>query len=335
MFACTQNVRDQDKETEMKSSCCIPTVDRIPPASEGLTSAPLLATEPASRDGMVRLEAGEFLMGAEGPETWEADGEGPIRKVSLSPFWIDETTVTNARFAKFVEATGFITESERFGWSFVHHSQLAKSRRKSLEHKRVLGLEWWYGVDGAMWRHPFGDGRTFTQLKLDEHPVVHLSWNDAHAYAAWCGKRLPTEAEWEFASRGGLEQKLYPWGDDLHPGGKHRCNIWQGTFPKQDLGDDGYRGTAPARSFKPNAFGLFNTTGNVWEWVNDWFHPTYHRAAARRNPPGPPTGDRRVMRGGSYLCHASYCNRYRCSARTSNTPDTASGHLGFRCAIDD
>jgi len=273
-------------------------------------------------------------MGGEGPETWPADGEGPVREVTLRPFWLEVCAVTTAEFAGFVEATGYRTEAEAFGWSFVHFSQIPAAKRKRLADFRVAGLEWWYRVDGADWRHPLGFGQDYCELRRESHPVVHVSWNDAAAYARWAGKRLPTEAEWEFACRGGLKRKRYPWGDELTPNGRHRCNLWQGTFPTQDRGEDGYTGTAPARSFKPNGYGFFNLTGNVWEWVNDWFSPTHHRSAPRDNPAGPPVGDRRVMRGGSYLCHESYCNRYRCSARTANTPDSSSGHLGFRCAAD-
>lgn len=313
-------------------SCCLPNRSD-PSAGESLVTSDVVTKKFCSQ-GMIALEGGNFRMGSEGPESWPADGEGPVREVSLRPFWLDECAVTNAEFAKFVEATGYRTEVENFGWSFVHHSQIPAAKRKTLAHYRVAGLEWWYRVDGADWRRPLGFGKDFAQLKRDAHPVVHVSWADANAYACWAGKRLPTEAEWEFACRGGLEQKLYPWGDELTPGGKHRCNIWQGKFPTEDRGDDGYTGTAPARSFKPNGLGFYNLTGNVWEWVSDWFSPTNHRKGPGENPLGPAQGDRKVMRGGSYLCHESYCNRYRCSARTANTPDSSSGHLGFRCAAD-
>ncbi len=300
------------------SSCCTPTAKRKTPPNP---SAPADQASTFDPTAMRKLPAATFLMGAVGPETWPSDREGPVRSVDVAPFWIDETAVTNGAFAAFVEATGFVTETERFGWSFVHYSQIPKSRRKSLADRRVAGLEWWYGVPGATWRNPLGGTEDVNKLNRLDHPVVHVTWNDATAFAAWSGKRLPTETEWEFAARGGLEQRLYPWGNDLHPAGKHRCNIWQGDFPKADSGEDGYRGTAPARSFKPNGHGLFNLTGNTWEWTADHFHT-------------PPHEDRRAMRGGSYLCHVSYCNRYRCSARTSNTPDSSAGHLGFRCASD-
>jgi len=266
--------------------------------------------------GMVQLVGGSFLMGADGPETWPSDREGPVRKVKVEPFWIDQTTVTNDQFAAFIEATGYVTEAGQYGWSFVFHNQIPKQHRKHVQLVDVEGTAWWARLDKADWKKPGGPG---TNLKrIGDHPVVHVSWNDAAAYASWSGKRLPTETEWEFAARGGLEQKIYPWGDEFMPEGKHRCNIWQGKFPHEDLGDDGYAGTAPAKSFRANGYGLYHCVGNVWEWTADWFA-------------GPGTG--RVIRGGSYLCHDSYCNRYRNSARTKNTPDSSTGHTGFRCAL--
>jgi len=287
-----------------------------------------------STTGMRRLDGGRFLMGSESPESWPADGEGPVREVELRPFWMDACAVTNRQFLEFVTATRYRTEAEEFGWSFVHFSQLTPHQRKTLAPFRVQGLEWWFRVDGATWRRPHGTGVDIERLKRWDHPVVHVSHRDAAAYAAWAGKRLPTEAEWEYASRGGLTGKRYPWGDELMPDKKHRCNIWQGNFPTIDRGEDGFRGTAPVRTYKPNGFGLYQMTGNVWEWVADWFSPHHPRDRVLRDPRGPATGDRRVMRGGSHLCHDSYCNRYRCSARTSNTPDSSTGHMGFRCAAD-
>lgn len=282
--------------------------------------------------GMRPLPAAEFLMGTDGGYGFAADGEGPAHGVRLAAFAIDATCVTNEAFNAFVRATGYRTDSEQYGWSFVFQGLLSAKQRASAVRGFVQGSEWWCRVDGASWRHPEGPGSTIKQRW--SHPVVQVSWNDATAYAAWAGKRLPTEAEWEYAARGGLVQQRFPWGSELEPGGRHRMNVWQGEFPTHDTAGDGYAGTAPARSFKPNAYGLYNMTGNVWEWCWDWFDPEYYQAGPPDNPRGPAAGQRRVMRGGSYLCHASYCNRYRTDARSSNTPDSAAGNIGFRCVRD-
>ena len=279
---------------------------------------------------MVEL-GGTFLMGSNHPGGFPSDGEGPVRNITVGPFHIDEAAVTNAQFSDFVEGTGYATEAERFGWSFVFREFVSPKEAKSAG-EAVADAPWWWRVNGASWRHPEGVDSS-VEDRMD-HPVVHVSWSDAAAYCRWAGKRLPTEAEWEFAARGGLEQKTCPWGDELTPGGEHRCNIWQGSFPDHNAVEDGYAGTAPARSFIPNDYGLFNTSGNAWEWCSDWFDTRFHRRAPRENPKGPPRGDRKVMRGGSYLCHASYCNRYRVGARSSATPDRSTGHVGFRCALD-
>ncbi|MEM1296566.1 MAG: formylglycine-generating enzyme family protein [Verrucomicrobiota bacterium] len=312
-----------------EKGCCSPSLSNgDSPAVSEIAPGP----HASSKRGMITLEGGTFLMGGEGPEVWESDGEGPVREVTLDPFAIDRCAVTNEQFAEFCEATGYETEAERFGWSIVFYNQVPPAHRKRTNFDSLPNMPWWLKVEKADWRKPGGPG---TQLrKLGDHPVVHVSWNDANAYAQWMGRRLPTEAEWEFAARGGLEQALYPWGDDLEPGGKHVCNIWQGNFPEHDLAEDGFAGTAPVRSFPANGFGLHNVAGNVWEWVNDWFSPTWHLQASLENPRGPESGDSRIIRGGSYLCHVSYCNRYRVSARTANTPDSSTGHTGFRLAKD-
>ncbi|MET8926559.1 formylglycine-generating enzyme family protein [Streptomyces sp. NPDC004623] len=275
---------------------------------------------------MVLLPGGVFLMGTEDPEGFRADGEGPVREVRVSPFRIDAHAVSNRRFAEFVSATGHVTEAERFGWSYVFAGFLPAALRRGAG--RPEGTPWWCGVKGARWDAPEGPGSGIEDR--GDHPVVHVSWNDARAYSRWAGARLPTEAEWEYAARGGLEQARYPWGDELTPGGEHRCNIWQGRFPTRNTAEDGYAGTAPADAYQPNGFGLYNMAGNVWEWCQDWWSTT-HPAGRRSDPRGPGSGDTKVMRGGSYLCHRSYCNRYRVAARTRNTPDSTTGNLGFRC----
>ncbi|MFM1654211.1 formylglycine-generating enzyme family protein [Brevibacillus sp. B_LB10_24] len=288
-------------------------------------------THAPDREGMVYLPGGEFLMGTDSKEGFAADGEGPVRQIVLSPFYLDTCAVTNRQFRRFVEATGYKTEAERYGWSFVFHHFVSEKAKQDVM-QSVQSAPWWWAVKGAYWQRPEGADSS-VEDRLD-HPVVHVSWNDAMAYCKWAGKRMPTEAEWEFAARGGLVQKRYPWGDELKPGGEHYCNIWQGKFPVKNHASDGYLGTAPAKSFPENGYGLYNMAGNVWEWCSDWFSPTYHLNGPRENPQGPPRGQAKVIRGGSYLCHKSYCNRYRVAARSSNTPDSSTGHMGFRCAAD-
>ncbi|MGI5157283.1 formylglycine-generating enzyme family protein [Microbispora sp. CA-102843] len=279
--------------------------------------------------GLASLDGGAFRMGTDDSEGFPSDGEGPVRTVTLRPFRLARTAVTNAQFAAFVKATGYITDAERFGWSYVFHLlATANARRRA---PSPAGTPWWLAIDGAAWHAPEGPDSTITGRQ--DHPVVHVSWDDAHAYCAWAGGRLPTEAEWEYAARGGLDQARYPWGDELTPRGQHRCNIWQGRFPTHNTREDGHLGTAPVKTYRPNGYGLFNMVGNVWEWCADWF-ATDHLARPLEDPQGPETGTARVMRGGSYLCHDSYCNRYRVAARSANTPDSSSGNIGFRLAAD-
>ena len=252
-----------------------------------------------------------------------------MRAVTLRPFWIDACTVSNARFAGFVDATGYVTEAERYGWSFVFGGLLPDDFPAT---RGAARAPWWRQVFDADWRHREGL-QSSIEDRMD-HPAVHVSWNDAQAYCAWAGMRLPTEAEWEYAARGGLEQRRYAWGDELMPDGRWRCNIWQGTFPSHNTLEDGYLGTAPVDEFESNGYGLYNFSGNVWEWCSDWFHSDFHAQGPRDNPTGPSSGQAKVMRGGSYLCHDSHCNRYRVAARSSNTPDSSTGNTGFRCATD-
>ena len=306
-------------------SCCSPSRD----ADESVTREWIKPAEPLANDNMVMISGGTFWMGADSDDGFVADGEGPAHKVRLRPFLLDAAAVSNAQFAAFVAATGYRTDAERIGSSFVFHLLLPDDFPET---RAIACAPWWRLVEGASWCAP--EGPQSSVVARAEHPVVHVSWHDALAYARWAGKRLPTEAEWECAARGGLPQSRYPWGDELNPGGEHRCNIWQGEFPVVNTCDDGFLGTAPTVSFPPNEFGLYNMAGNVWEWCADWFSATYYRDSPRDDPHGPASGNARVIRGGSYLCHESYCNRYRVAARSHNTPDSSTGHMGFRCARD-
>jgi formylglycine-generating enzyme len=280
-------------------------------------------------DGLVPVPGGDFTMGTDAPHGYPDDGEGPAHPVRLRPFAIDPCTVRNRSFAAFVDATGHVTDAERYGWSFVFAALLPDDFPDT---RAVAHAPWWRQVPDADWRHPEGPQSDLSDR--GDHPVVHVSWNDATAFCAWSGTRLPTEAEWEHAARGGVPGRRFPWGDDLEPDGEHRMNVFQGRFPVDNRCDDGYAGTAPADAFPPNGYGLHNMTGNVWEWCADWFDAGYYAVAPTSDPRGPERGTHRVMRGGSYLCHASYCSRYRVDARSANEPDSSTGHLGFRVACD-
>jgi sulfatase modifying factor 1 len=264
---------------------------------------------------LVTIPAGTFRMGSEDDDRIIGDNEGPVREVHVPAFRIAPHAVTVREFGNFVEQTSYVTDAERFGWSFVFAGLLAAQEREQLP--SPVGTPWWRAVDGACWHAP--EGAASTTTVRENHPAVHISWNDAVAYCRWIGARLPTEAEWERAARGDLDQARFPWGDELTESNRHLCNIWQGTFPTENTMEDGYLGTAPVDAFQPNAFGLYNVSGNVWEWCSDAWDT---RSGAR------------VMRGGSYLCHASYCNRYRVAARSRNDPDSGSGNNGFRVVRD-
>jgi formylglycine-generating enzyme required for sulfatase activity len=285
---------------------------------------------------MVHLEGDSFSMGTDSDEGFPEDGEGPVREVTVDPFYIDKFVVTNAQFLEFVRETDYTTDAERYGWSFVFKNFVDES-----DHQYVLSnvaeAPWWVAVRGATWLRPTAPSSNIINEEQLRHPVTHVSWRDAAAYADWAGKRLPTEAEWGYAARGGLEQNRFPWGNKFTPNGEHQCNTWQGAFPDHNTVEDGFAGTAPVNAFDPNGYGLYNTAGNVWEWCADWFSSEYHATTAYDwdNPTGPPNGKQRVMRGGSYLCHHSWCNRYRVAARSKSTPDSSTGNIGFRCVVDE
>uniref|UniRef100_A0A182RQ01 Sulfatase-modifying factor enzyme-like domain-containing protein n=1 Tax=Anopheles funestus TaxID=62324 RepID=A0A182RQ01_ANOFN len=279
-------------------------------------------------EAMSLIPGGEYTIGTNEP-IFVKDRESPSRPVSIRDYYLDQYEVSNAQFKEFVEQTGYITEAEKFGDSFVFQQLLTDEVRKQYEDYRVAAAPWWYKLRGASWKHPEGDHSRDVNDRLD-HPVVHVSWNDAVAYCSWKGKRLPTEAEWEAACRGGRKQKLFPWGNKLMPKDQHMMNIWQGEFPEKNLVEDGCETTCPVSSFRQNPFDLYNIVGNVWEWTADLWDPK--EAAIQRSPSSDPPN--RVKKGGSYLCHESYCYRYRCAARSQNTEDSSAGNLGFRCAAD-
>lgn len=320
---------------------------------------PASAQDPAP-EGMVWIPAGESTMGWDGPEA--RYDERPAHRVHVDGFWIDATEVTNAQFRTFVEATGYRTTAERpVDWDEMKE-QVAPGTPKPPEELLVPGAlvftsperptelddvgGWWAWTTGANWRHPEGPGSSIEGR--EHHPVVHVSWDDAVAYAEWAGKRLPTEAEWERAARFGRDGERFVWGDELLPDGRHMANIWQGVFPHRNTVEDGFAATAPVKSFPPSAAGLYDMAGNVWEWTSDQFRPDTYRRRLRevepggccRNPTGPDSTadprnphapDSRVQKGGSFLCHESYCSSYRPSAKMAAPPDTGMSHLGFRC----
>lgn len=307
-----------------------------------------------SHAGMIWIAGGTYGMGA-------TDNEGrpdeyPRHTVSLPGFWIDATEVTNAQFRKFVEATGYVTTAEKKpDWEEMK-KQLPPGTPKPADDVLVAASlvfappahpvplddasQWWSWKKGANWRHPQGEG---SDIKgKDNYPVVHISWFDAAAYARWAGKRLPTEAEWEFAARGGAQDVIYPWGNEAVETGTPKANTWQGSFPDKNTGWDHFKALAPVKSFAPNKYGLFDMAGNVWEWCSDWYDANWYTAqknAKAVNPAGPaqsndpmePTTPKKVVRGGSFMCNASYCKGYRVTARMKTSPDTGLEHTGFRC----
>jgi sulfatase modifying factor 1 len=310
-----------------------------------------------SHNGMVWINSGEFLMGSS-----DNDGspdEYPQHKVHLNGFWMDESEVTNAQFKKFVEATGYVTTAEKaIDWEEIKKqvppgtpkppdSMLAASSLVFQCSQHVVSLsdpsQWWTWVKGANWRHPHGPGSSIDGK--DNYPVVHVSWFDANAYAKWAGKRLPTEAEWEFAARGGRLNQSFPWGNEPVETGKPKTNTWQGNFPNDNSAWDGFKGAAPVKSFTANGYGLFDMAGNVWEWCTDWYDADYYsqlknktsvnpKGPSQSNDPSEPGLPKKILRGGSFMCNASYCKGYRVSSRMKSSPDTGLEHTGFRCVLD-
>lgn len=292
--------------------------------------------------GMVWIPPGRFSMGS--PYTPFADSR-PIHTVELDGFWMDATPVTNTEFGRFVHATGYVTVAERKpkpeDLPDVPVEKLVAGAVVFTPPKRLVPLDdvsaWWRYVAGASWRHPEGPGSTLRNRA--NHPVVQVCWDDATAYARWAGKRLPTEAEWEYAARGGLTQMPYVWGSEFRPGGKFMANTWQGSFPNVNSREDGWERTSPVRAFPPNRFGLYDMAGNVWQWCSDWYRPDYYAGSVRRNPQGPkdsfdpmePGTPKRVQRGGSFLCTDQYCSRYMPGGRGKGAADTGASHVGFRC----
>ena len=283
----------------------------------------------ALREKLIALDGGFFDMGAR-RSRFSEDFDAPRRKVRLSPFRISATACTNAEFARFVQTTGYRTVAEIEGWSYVFHLLLDDASRFP---QSPRGLPWWRKVDGACWYAPEGPGSDVTER--EDHPVVHVAWFDALAYCTWAGLDLPTEAQWECAARGGLSNRKFPWGNDILPNGSHAMNIWQGRFPTENTKDDGYLGTAPVTAFAPNGYGLYNTCGNVWEWARDSYTPHAPKGPfPLRDPVSILDGNARIQRGGSYLCHESYCDRYHVHSRTRNDADSSTGNAGFRVALD-
>lgn len=307
----------------MAKSCCLPSHNTT--ARRGAAVAPGARTGQL-QDDMIPLAGGWFLMGADDAPHPE-DGEAPAREVFVNPFALAATAVTIERFAAFVAATGYRTLAERAGSSFVFHAFCDPAAALPAPAQ----APWWRQVAGASWQQPFGPNAPLAVAK--DHPVTHIAREDAMAYCRWSSTRLPTEAEWEFAARGPLRGQPYPWGTELTPEGAHRCNLWQGDFPGYNSAEDGHAATAPVTAYGPQGFGFYNMTGNVWEWVSDRF-TELHSPRPARNPQGPLNGRSFVAKGGSYLCHASYCARYRTSSRQALGADTTTGNLGFRvCAL--
>jgi len=330
---------------------------RVPQRFAGGDTTTIQASGDTSLEGMVSIPGGSFMMGGDNRQA--SPDEYPKHAVRVSPFYIDITEVTNAQFARFVAATGYITTAEKKpDWEELKKTLPPGTPppadslmvAASLVFAQTAGPvdlsrydQWWRWVPGASWKHPQGPGSTIKGK--DNYPVVQVSWDDAIAYCKWAGKRLPTEAEWEWAARGGLVNNIYPWGNEPVTTGKPKTNIWEGQFPYRNEEKDHYLRSAPVRSFLPNGYGLYDVAGNVWEWCSDWYDATYYAGLAHAtttDPHGPAAGNdpdepyipKRVLRGGSFLCHDSYCSGFRVARRMKSSPDTGLEHTGFRCAKD-
>lgn len=350
-----QDVQAENAVVDTITSCSENMPSRIPFAeAKNTPGGDSVTVGTTSYEGMLWIEGGEFMMGAA-----DRDGrpdEYPMHKVKVDGFWMDVTEVTNAQFAAFVKATGYITTAERKpdweelkkqlppGTPKPHDSVLVAASLVFTPPAHAVPLhdasQWWTWKKGADWRHPHGPGSSIEGK--GDHPVVQVSWDDAMAYARWAGKRLPTEAEWEYASRGGLDNQVYPWGMEPVEQGKPKANTWQGQFPNKDTGWDKFDGLAPVRSFEPNAYGLYDMAGNVWEWCYDWYDARYYKTVQNQlseNPKGSassfdpmePSIPKRVIRGGSFMCNDSYCKGYRASSRMKSSADTGLENTGFRC----
>jgi formylglycine-generating enzyme required for sulfatase activity len=361
----TSTFRD-DRETERKPSASSATGERTDDIAKGSLqkvvfepTLPNKASVPGKLPpGMAWIPGGEFSMGAQDQSGMNDVGmkatldSRPVHRVYVDGFFMDKTDVTNAEFERFVKATGYVTVAERRPRAEDYpgappENLIAGSVVFSPpDHPVSLDnyFQWWSYVPGANWRHPLGPKSSITGK--GNYPVVHIAYEDAQAYAKWAGKRLPTEAEWEFAARGGLSGQLYAWGNEFRPHGKWMANTHEGSFPIKDTGADGYEGVAPVAQFPANGYGLFDMAGNVWQWTSDWYRPDYYKhlvvAGVARNPQGPesaydpsePGHQKKVQRGGSFLCTDQYCSRYMVGTRGKGDVDTGTNHLGFRCVMD-
>lgn len=349
----TWSCQQSPKQQQTAGHSCTPTYSRF--AASNKISPKQLDSTPTKE--MVLIPGGKFNMGADDEQAWR--DEYPKHEVLVDSFWMDIHEVTNAQFAAFVEATGYVTTAEQaIDWEVIKHElppgtpkpdenqlQPASLVFMATDHPVQLSnpSQWWKWKSNANWRQPEGEGSSIKDK--ENHPVVHVSWYDAVAYCEWAGKRLPTEAEWEYASRGGFQNAIYSWGNEDLNAGKPKANTWEGGFPYENKLRDGYYLSAPVQSYAPNNYGLYDMSGNVWEWCADWYHEDYYKTISEKtiqNPKGPqssydanePYAQKRVTRGGSFLCHDSYCSGYRNAMRMKTTPDTGSIHTGFRAVMN-